>query len=120
MDAGFTLEQIRQAEAELDTPPTGAATECAKLQEGSISNEIVDAWVSNRRKQGNMWQGPLPPPWQSPPRTLGDAIAKAKFVDHQKAVSMSSRQNTHRVPTLSDRSYVRQRQELALAVTGTR
>jgi hypothetical protein len=43
MDAGFTLEQIRQAEAELDTPPTGAATECAKLQEGSISNEIVDA-----------------------------------------------------------------------------
>jgi hypothetical protein len=118
LEAGFTLDQIRHAETELDTPPTGTSKVCAQLQEGSISKQIVDAWVFNRRKQGNPWRGPLRPPRQSPPRTLGDAMAKAKFVDHRKAMSMSSRHDTHRVPTLSDRSSIRQRHEPAPVVTG--
>jgi hypothetical protein len=87
--AGFTIDQLRQAEAELDTPTTGTSKVRPELQEGSISMQIVDAWVTNRRKQGNPWRGTLPK--QSPTRTLGDAIAKAKIVDHQKAMPLNSR-----------------------------
>jgi hypothetical protein len=50
VDGGFTLEQIRQAESELETPSPSSVKGRARLKEGSISKRIVDAWLSSRRK----------------------------------------------------------------------
>jgi hypothetical protein len=80
IDAGFSADQICQAEDELETPPTSTPKVRMKLKEGSISQQIVDTWISNRRKNGKSWSGPLPPPCNSPLRTLGDAMAKAKVI----------------------------------------
>jgi hypothetical protein len=118
--AGFTIDQICQAEAELDTPPAATTKVCAKLKEGSISKQIVDVWVNNRRKQGKPWSGPLPPPRQSPPRTLGDAVAKARVVNYRKDVSMQYMNDRRRGLTLSAKSSARQRHTLSSTVTSAR
>jgi hypothetical protein len=84
--AGFTVDQIHQAEPELQ-PPTSSTTEAgAKVSETSLSKQIVNVWVNNHSKKIKPWKGPLPPPRQSPPRTLGDALAKAKVETKSKAL----------------------------------
>jgi hypothetical protein len=78
-DAGFTMEQLHQAEEELALPTTESPKVCLNLKEGSISKKLVDLWISNHRSKVRPWKGPLPPPRQSPMRTLGDAITNAKI-----------------------------------------
>jgi hypothetical protein len=46
LEAGLSLEQIRQAKDELNTP--SSTKECKHLKEGSISKKMIDIWVDNR------------------------------------------------------------------------
>jgi hypothetical protein len=72
--AGFSMGDIQEAEEELHTPTQTAVQE---LKQGSVSKKLIDTWTMNRRDKVKPWQGPLPPPRVSPPRTLGDALAAA-------------------------------------------
>jgi hypothetical protein len=60
------------------------------MKEGSLAKKVIDVWMYNRRNRGQSWSGPLPPPRQSPLRTLGDALANAKFERQTKCMNLSS------------------------------
>jgi DNA-binding transcriptional MerR regulator len=47
LDAGFTIEQIKQAEEELSSPRLENPKVCSKLKERSISKKLLDLWISN-------------------------------------------------------------------------
>ena len=42
LKASFSLEQIKQAEAELDSPSSLTSKVCSELKQGAISRRIVD------------------------------------------------------------------------------
>jgi hypothetical protein len=85
--AGFTMEQIRLAEDELSSLASSSMTVSAKPREDSLSSKIVRLlWVANHQKKIKPWSGPLPPSRQSPLRTLGDAMAKAKVTPSKKGM----------------------------------
>jgi hypothetical protein len=105
--AGFQADEIRQAEDELETPSTSTPKVRTKLKEGSISKQIVDTWITNRRKNGKPWTGPLPPPRNSPLRTLGDAMAKARVVKRRNSASISAIHDRQRGLGLLEGSSVR-------------
>jgi hypothetical protein len=86
-EAGFTVDQLCQAEYELSTPSSVTPKTGNRLKEGSIAKKVIDMWVNNRRSKGQPWSGPLPPPRQSPLRALGDALANAKI---EKKVRINS------------------------------
>jgi hypothetical protein len=77
-EAGFSMDQLHQAEEELSTPSHGSSKVCENLKEGSLVKKVIDVWMHNRWNMGRPWSGPLPPPRQSPLRTLGDALANSK------------------------------------------
>jgi hypothetical protein len=54
-DAGFTIREVQQAEEELSTLPRSREY---KLEEGSLSKQIINTWVSNQRKGVKPWQAP--------------------------------------------------------------
>jgi hypothetical protein len=64
--AGFTMEQLRQAEDELSPPASPSMKVSAAPSEDSLSSKIVQLWVANRQKKIKLWSGPLPPLRQSP------------------------------------------------------
>jgi hypothetical protein len=101
---GFTIDQIHQVEAELETPSTSTPKVQMKLKEGSFSKQIIDAWVRNRWNDGKPWIGPVPPPRKSPLRTLGDAIATTKVENHQKLLSLNAMKDHHRGSHLPESS----------------
>ena len=74
MDAGFTIDQLATAEQVLDT---GKASLPRDLL---LPRAIVESLIK-RKLVGEPWQGPLPAPRVSPPRTLGDFLAKASHRD---------------------------------------
>jgi hypothetical protein len=49
LHAGFSLEQIKHADAELDSPPQPSTQVGTNLKQGSISKQIVDVWIANRK-----------------------------------------------------------------------
>jgi hypothetical protein len=81
---GFSMKQLCQDEEEL-----------TQLKEDSMSKKVVDLWVANRRNKAKLWRGPLPPPRQSPLRTLGDAMAKAKIAPKKKLSSLYATKDHH-------------------------
>jgi hypothetical protein len=58
LDAGFSVEQVRQAEAEIPTP-TSTSPKVKSLPKASISSKIVDVWVQNRKLKGKPRTGAL-------------------------------------------------------------
>jgi hypothetical protein len=72
MDAGFTLEQLSKAKRALNSGNTPCSDDV------NLSKKIVSKLVQ-RNINGRPWQGPLPPPRVSPPRTLGDFLAMASY-----------------------------------------
>jgi hypothetical protein len=73
------MDQIHQAKEELSTPPHDSSKVCENMKEASLTKKVIDDWIHNRRNRGQSWSSLLPSPRQSPLRTLGDALANAKF-----------------------------------------
>jgi hypothetical protein len=96
LDAGFTYEDSRQAEEELETPASTSPKVCTNLKEGSTAKKVLGVWVDNRRSKGRPWYGPLPAPRQSPLQTLGDAIADAKVERKSKSGNPQALTDRHR------------------------
>jgi hypothetical protein len=95
--AGFTMEQIRLAEDELSSPASSSTMISAKPREDSLSSKILQLlWVANRQKKIKPWSGLLPPLRQSPLRTLGDAMAKAKVTPSKKGLKLYAMKDCHR------------------------
>jgi hypothetical protein len=76
---------------------------------------IVDTWLNNRRNN-KPWEGPLPPPRKSPPRTLGDAMAQAKIKVRSPRSKPTSDKNVQRNRDLPETSSDRKRQTPLTAV----
>jgi hypothetical protein len=76
LQAGFTIDQIRLAEEDL-TSPTTSSLKVRNSSKLSLSSQIVDVWMENRRKKVQPWKDPLPKPRKSQLRTFGDALALA-------------------------------------------
>jgi len=68
--AGYTVEDLFRAEEALGSGKT-SADRCSPLK---LVSDLVQ-----RKGAGKPWQGPLPAPRISPPRTLGDCVAKATY-----------------------------------------
>jgi hypothetical protein len=108
--AGFTIEQIRQAEDEQLYPASVSSEVSAKAKEGSLSTKIVQLWTANRKSKVKPWCGPLPSPRQSPLRTFGDAMAKAKITPKKKGPEPYAMKDHHRgcsllMDRMASRSY---------------
>jgi hypothetical protein len=52
LNTGFSLEQIKIAEAELDSPQQSSTQVCSNLKQGSISKQLIDVWTANRKVKG--------------------------------------------------------------------
>ena len=72
LEAGFTLELLSRAENAFNSGSTPSSSDL------KLANSIVSKMVE-RKIDGRPWQGPLPPPRVSPPRTFGDALAAATY-----------------------------------------
>jgi hypothetical protein len=73
LDAGFSVDQLARAEAALASSNDQSTDRLLPI---SIVTKLVQ-----RNLAGAPWQGPLPYPRVSPPRTLGDCIANARFLN---------------------------------------
>lgn len=74
--AGFTMQDLKQAEKELSEVTTDSIF-IKDISPEPHASRIVSA-IHQRKKQNHPWSGPLPPLRVSPPRTLGDAFAMAR------------------------------------------
>jgi hypothetical protein len=110
LKASFSLEQIKQAEAELDSPSSLTSKVCSELKQGAISRRIVDIWIENRKGKVKPWAGPLPSPRQSPLRTFGDILAKAKVVERSTEFKRGSGMGGRQMRGSPVQSSVRPRQ----------
>jgi hypothetical protein len=92
---GVSMDQIMQAENELESPPSSTSQVCDEHMQGLISRKIVDVWIENYKGKVHPWIGPLPTPHRSPLCTFGDFLAKAKVVEspneHKWGSGMGSR-----------------------------
>ncbi|CAN6299881.1 unnamed protein product, partial [Urochloa humidicola] len=74
-EAGFSPGQLLAAEEEMVKPSY------LSLGEHSMAKQIIDGMTAKAREtSGKPWKGPLPPPRQSPPMTLGAALNKASVL----------------------------------------
>ena len=79
--AGFTVQNLQQAEQELSsTEVRDCSTSVSKGTAPPLAKRIIDAMVQ-RKTHSRPWQGPLPPPRVSPPKTLGDAFVSARWIN---------------------------------------
>jgi hypothetical protein len=76
MQAGFSINQLRQAEEELASP-TPPSRKVKNSSKPLLSSQIIDVWMENQRKKENPWKGPLPKSHKSSMRTFGDVLALA-------------------------------------------
>jgi hypothetical protein len=105
MDAGFSMEQIQQAEEEL-TSPASSSKQVNKSSKLSMSSQIIDVWMENWRKKRNPWTGPLPKPHKSPLHTFGDALTlamKNHFVVANDSMFEVLDRDQHQSPISDDR-----------------
>jgi hypothetical protein len=72
LDAGFTIDQLARAEKALVSGNSSSSSD--RHLPSSVVTKLVQ-----RKLVGAPWQGPLPPPRVSPPRTLRDCVVKATF-----------------------------------------
>jgi hypothetical protein len=109
MQAGFTIDQIRRAEEDLASPTTSPA-QVKKRSKFSLSNQIVEVWMENRRKRVDPWKGPLPKPCKLPLWTFEDVLAlamrdcskpgiKSKPIVHNRDQSSVSHDRSWREPS---------------------
>lgn len=70
LDAGFTLDQLSRTERVLDS---GKSPLSGDLH---LPKSIITTLAQKKLAEAP-WQGPLPAPRVSPPRTLGDCLVKA-------------------------------------------
>lgn len=70
---GFSLDQLLRAQKALDS---GSKSSCSS---GVLLAKSIVSKLVHRKVNGAPWKGPLPAPRVSPPRTLGDATAKAAY-----------------------------------------
>jgi hypothetical protein len=73
---GFTVDDLLQAEKEVKTPSSVSPISLESDHKESLANKILDKLV-RRKLVESSWQGPLPRPRISPPRTIGDVLDKA-------------------------------------------
>jgi hypothetical protein len=59
LEAGLTMEQLRQAEEELSSPSSMSPKVRTHLKEGSIVKKGIDIWVDNRWNMGRPWSGSI-------------------------------------------------------------
>jgi hypothetical protein len=59
LEAGLTMEQLRQAEEELSSPSSMSPKVRTHLKEGSIVKKVIDIWVDNRWNMGRPWSGSI-------------------------------------------------------------
>jgi hypothetical protein len=93
--AGFTIGHLHQVEEKLSSPSAGDTTVCVKLKEGSSSKEKQDSKGASCRNKVKPWNGPLPPPRQSPLRTIGDAIANVRVETRKKSSPLYATRDHH-------------------------
>jgi hypothetical protein len=79
LEAGFTIDQIHQAEEELESPSSEKPKVSSKVRDESISKKLLELWSTNCRSRVRPWKGPLSSPRQSLLHMLGDVLANAKF-----------------------------------------
>jgi hypothetical protein len=79
--AGFEAQDLYKAEQELAI--VGSGSNSGKYPKSQLASRIIDSMV-RRKLYPEAWQGPLPPPRISPPRTLGDVLEKAREVGHRE------------------------------------
>jgi hypothetical protein len=79
LEAGFTIDQIHQAEEELESPSSEKPKVSSKVRDESISKKLLELWSTNCRSRVQPWKGPLPSPRQSLLHMLGDVLANVKF-----------------------------------------
>jgi hypothetical protein len=72
VEAGFTVKELSRAERALES---GTVSSPGYIK---LAKSIV-AKLVQRKTSGRPWQGPIPPPRVTPPRTLGDVIATASY-----------------------------------------
>lgn len=92
LDAGFTVDQLARAEKAL------ASSNVPSSGDRLLPNSIVAKMVE-RKLAGAPWQGPLPSPRVSPPRTLGDCVSKARILSAGAPGALASSPRRPRSPT---------------------
>jgi hypothetical protein len=117
LKASFSLEQIKQAEAKLDSPSSLTSKVCSELKQGAISRRIVDIWIENHKGKVKPWAGPLPSPRRSPLHTFGDVLAKAKVAERSNEFKRGSGMGGRQMRGSPVQSSVRPRQRPMPAVT---
>lgn len=73
------IQDLQQVENELSELCSSSICNKNHSQESLVS-KIISAMIQ-RKAQIRPWSSPLPPPWVSPPRTLGDPLASAKRIN---------------------------------------
>jgi hypothetical protein len=85
-DAGFTELELRQAEEEVLISPS--SKKCSSSA-GTLAKQIIDK-IAETKKKPQPWSGQLLKPRISLPRTIGNAIAKAKVIYQQSCLNIRS------------------------------
>ena len=95
---GFSLDQLCIAEKALDSSNVNPCSSDVNLAK-SIVSKLVQSKCA-----GAPWKGPLPPPRVSPPRTLGDALAKAAYQRRSPILERSSYSGDVRLSVFTPKS----------------
>lgn len=75
----FSVQDLYKAEHELTEEEKVSNDTSSSAGNSSLATRIVEAMVQ-RKLRRVPWQGPLPPPRASPPRTIGDVLDEAIMV----------------------------------------
>jgi hypothetical protein len=95
---GFLWSKSGKQRKKLVSPSPDATKVSKQLKERSMAKKVIDVWVNNQRNKCRPWCGPLPPPRQSPLRTLGDALANAKIEKRRCSSSSVSQMDRRYTP----------------------
>jgi len=72
-EVGFTVDDLLRADKALASGMDPCSADI------KLMHTILSTMVNRKVSGGVPWQGPLPSPRISPPRTLGDCLAKASY-----------------------------------------
>lgn len=80
-DAGFSVDKLLRADRALASGNDPCSADI------KLTCSILFKMVSRNVSSGVPWQGPLPSPRISPPRTLGDCLAKVSYQNSPRSSS---------------------------------